>query len=133
MKALRYLIANSKDIESDMVKKTLIWIINHTKRLTRPVSLGITSVQLAEDVIIAIAKVNSYKGNTHLPQIMSLAQIPVGFSVRRGRYIAIDKFKKSGGCTIWLSREIHDHSAKRLKFDKKKIKNIVLSSNLWIL
>lgn len=101
--ALKYLIVKSKDAE-ESAKRLLIWMINHSRRLTKRVYVDINcergkiSTQKARSIINGVDAIKSGNGNTHLNEIMKAMGSQLGFYVSGGnQYIMASLTSKMGG------------------------------------
>lgn len=128
MEALETFIYRSNDL-SAFARKTLIWMLRRTQRLTVPVSLsfppGSEYEQLGREAAFGAHDICSVKGSTHADLVLRAMGSSMMFDSACGHYGDDGEFK-SGGHTVWISPKSYDHEAKRLRLSIKRIRAVEL-------
>ena len=127
MKAFRKLILDSKDGNS-FGKEVMLWLINNSDHLTRPVAVNIpTSIahEFAYNAATSVHDMLSSNGTTYLNELIRLMGSPLHFSHHCGQYATLGLIQndkrsfssKLEGYTIWLTPEYYGHNHEVTVFD----------------
>ncbi|MBI5076936.1 hypothetical protein HZB94_00955 [Candidatus Falkowbacteria bacterium] len=123
IRQLKAAIINSKD-SHDFAKKTILWLIEKSQRLTKSVALSfIANVKQGRFACFGVHDMVSANCTTHLDRVLK------NISTKMYFWNHADAFKTNGkefaygnNCyTVWLSREMYDKNPDFLFFDSDEV------------